>query len=205
MRLVPRSIGGRTPHGARPIRHLGERAAYRPEPAPPGEGATCVGGRGAAAFHPVETSRRVRRRVRRRRVHSLAHLAAWVSRLRLVAAGRFWPAQARRRLGSGVLARIGTIGAPGRPTLHPSRMTLRSSAGETMRSMQSASAGSGVRHDNESIETSGRRASDSAASRARVGGKVQCRLCGQWLSEVGSRHVKRAHGITLAEYYRAVD
>jgi DNA-directed RNA polymerase subunit RPC12/RpoP len=74
-----------------------------------------------------------------------------------------------------------------------------------MRSMQAASAAPEVRDDDESIETSGRRASDSAASRAGLGGKVQCRLCGQWLSEVGSRHVKRAHGITLAEYYRAVD
>ncbi len=35
--------------------------------------------------------------------------------------------------------------------------------------------------------------------------QVQCRLCGQGLRTVGSRHLQRAHGITLAQYAVIVD
>ena len=89
--------------------------------------------------------------------------------------------------------------------MQSSRTIVRRSAGETMRSMQAASAAHEVRDGDESIETLRRHPPDSAASRGGLGGKVQCRLCGQWLNEVGSRHLKRAHGMTLAEYHRAVD
>lgn len=47
-------------------------------------------------------------------------------------------------------------------------------------------------------------ASGLPASGTQRGRRVQCRLFGQWLSEVGTRHLRRAHRITLAEYRRAV-
>jgi hypothetical protein len=71
--------------------------------------------------------------------------------------------------------------------------------------MQATSLASGRRDDDESIETPPRAASGLPASGTEVSRRIQCCLCGQWLREVGSRHVKRAHGITLAEYHRAVD
>jgi hypothetical protein len=71
--------------------------------------------------------------------------------------------------------------------------------------MQATSLASGHRDDDESIEMPPRDASGLPASGTELSRRVQCWLCGQWLREVGSRHVKRAHGMTLAEYHRAVD
>lgn len=70
--------------------------------------------------------------------------------------------------------------------------------------MQATSPASGSR-DDESSESPARQASGSPARGIELSGRVQCRLCGQWLTEVGSRHVRRAHRMSLAEYHRAVD
>jgi hypothetical protein len=32
------------------------------------------------------------------------------------------------------------------------------------------------------------------------GGRVQCHLCGRWFRQLGSSHVRHAHGMTAAEY-----
>jgi predicted nucleic acid-binding Zn-ribbon protein len=61
------------------------------------------------------------------------------------------------------------------------------------------------RDDENTTETPARPYSGSPTSGNQTRGRVQRRLCGQWLSEVGSRHLKRAHGITLVDYHRAVD
>jgi DNA-directed RNA polymerase subunit RPC12/RpoP len=63
---------------------------------------------------------------------------------------------------------------------------------------------SGSSDDDGSTETQTCQASGLPASGTQRGRRVQCRLCGQWLSEVGTRHLRRAHRITLAEYHRAV-
>ena len=63
----------------------------------------------------------------------------------------------------------------------------------------------GFRDDEKTIEKPARPSSGSRASGNEMRGRVQCRLCGQWLSEVGSRHLKRAHSITLVEYHLAVN
>jgi rubrerythrin len=71
--------------------------------------------------------------------------------------------------------------------------------------MTAISSVSGSRGHHEPIVTPALPASRLPASGTTPSGKVQCRLCGQWLGEVGSRHLRRAHRMTLMEYRRVVD
>jgi hypothetical protein len=71
--------------------------------------------------------------------------------------------------------------------------------------MTAISSVSRSRDHDEPIATPALPASRLPASGATLSGKVQCRVCGQWLREVGSRHLRRAHRMTLAEYRRVVD